>query len=125
MLHAGERLGVVLHPEVRHAAALTAEVGHQRIVGVEHEASAAVELGHELRPAVGEQVELAVAVELVAEQVGEEQQAGLHVLRDGRQPRLVDLEEAELAALAACVEQRGGHSPGHVRAGAVVHERPA
>ena len=44
---------------------------------------------------------------------------------DRRQPGLVDLEQAELAAPAAGVEQRGGHAPGHVRAGAVVHHRRA
>ena len=44
----------------------------------------AVELGHELGPAVGEQLELAVAVELVAEQVREEQQA--RASRPARQP---------------------------------------
>ena len=82
MLHAGQRLRVVLHAEVGHAAAPAAEVRHQRVVGVQHEACPAVELGHELRPAVGQQLELAVAVELVAEQVGEEQQARLHVARD-------------------------------------------
>ena len=125
VLHAGESLGVVVHAEVGHAAALAAEVRHQRVVGVQHEASTAIELAHELRPAVGKQLELAVAVELVAEQVGEEEQAGLHVGRDGGQPRLVDLEEPKLAALPTGVEQRGGHSPGHVRAGAVVHQRPA
>jgi hypothetical protein len=77
--------------------------------------------GDELRPAVGDDLELAVAVELVAEQVGEEEQPGLELLRDAREPSLVDLEQAELAPLASGVEQRRGHPPGHVRSGAVVH----
>ena len=40
----GQRLRVVLHAEVGHAAALAAEVGHERVVGVQDEASPAVEL---------------------------------------------------------------------------------
>ena len=51
-----------------------------------------------LGPAVGEQLELAVAVELVAEQVGEQERARVELVGDARQPRLVDLEQAELAA---------------------------
>ena len=108
MLHAGQRLGVVLDAEVGHPLALAPEVGHQRVVGVQHEGGAAVERATSSGPAVGEQLELAVAVELVAEQVGEQQQARLDLLGHARQPGLVDLEQPELAGLAAGVEQGGG-----------------
>ena len=125
VLELGERLGVVGHAEVHDPVASPAEVGDERIVGIEHEARAAGLGGHELRPAVGQQLELAVAVELVPEQVGEQVEAGVHRLRDPRQPGLVDLEEAELAARAVGVEKSRRHAPAHVRAGAVVHHAAA
>jgi hypothetical protein len=125
VLHAGQRLRVVLDPEVRHSLAAAPEVGHERVVGVQHEAGPAVEAGDELGPAVGQQLELPVAVELVAEQVRQQQEARLYLVGHARQPGLVHLEQAELAGLAAGVEQRRGHAPRHVRAGAVVHHRAA
>ena len=48
-------------------------------------------------PAVGQQLELAVAVELVAEQVRQQHEPRAQVARHGRQPRLVHLEQPELA----------------------------
>ena len=70
-----------------------------------------------LRPLVGQRLHLAVAVELVAEEVAEHDQRGVELVGDPRQPGLVDLEEALVAAL---LEQRRRHAPGHVRAGPVV-----
>ena len=52
------------------------------------------------------QLELAVAVELVAEQVSQQNGAWAHPLRNLWQGALVDLEEAELCA--ARRKQRGG-----------------
>ena len=66
---------VVLHAEVRHAdRPVAAEVGDERIVGVEHELRRRGR-GDGRRPAVGDRLELAVAVELVAEEVGQQQRA--------------------------------------------------
>ncbi len=122
VLHAGQRLGVVLHAEVGHLRAVAPEVGDQRVVGVEHEARPPVQPLDQLRPAVGEQLELAIAVELVAEQVGEQQQPRVELLGHARQPGLVDLEQPQLPAPAPGVEQGGGHSPRHVGPGAVVDD---
>ena len=69
-------------------------------------------------PLVGERLQLAVAVELVAEEVAEHDQARVELGGHLRQPRLVDLEEALGAPL---LEQGRGDAPGHVRAGPVVH----
>ena len=104
-----------------------AQVGHQRVVGVEHERRAARPRGHDRRPAVGDRLQLAVAVELVAEQVAEQHRARLELLDDRAEPELVDLEEAEVArqrapAAAAGVGQRAGDPARHVRPGAVVDE---
>jgi hypothetical protein len=125
VLELGQRLRVVREAEVGDAAELAAEVRDQRVVGVQHEPRAAGVGGDDLRPAVRQQVQLPVAVELVAEQVREQEHARLDRLRDGPEPRLVDLEQAELAAAAAGVEQRGRDAPGHVRPGAVVDHRAA
>ena len=76
-----------------------------------------VALGDHARPLVGEVLELAVAVELVAEQVAEHDQPRVELGRDPRQPGLVDLEQPLVAAL---LEQRGRDPPAHVRPGAVV-----
>ena len=72
----GQRLGVVLDAEVgrrpRGSRPRSATSGSSAF---STKPRAAVEPAHQLGPAVGEQLELAVAVELVAEQVGEQEQA--------------------------------------------------
>ena len=126
VLQLGQRLRGVVDPEVDDALAppalaVASEIGDQGVVGVEDEATAAGPLADRLRPAIGQGLGLAVAVELVAEEVAEDDRRGVELRRDLRQPGLVDLEQALVAAL---LEQRGGDPPGHVRAGAVV-DRPA
>ena len=54
------------------------------------------ERGDRLAPPLGDELELAVAVELVAEEVAEAERARPHAPRDLGQRGLVDLEEAEL-----------------------------
>ena len=121
----GQRLGVVLHAEVGHAARgrgpRSATSGSSAFSTKRARPSRPLD---QLRPAVGEQLELAVAVELVAEQVGEQQQARVELARPRsaarpRRPRTAPAGPRPRPG----VEQRGGHSPGHVRAGAVVDHR--
>ena len=82
-------------------------------------------------PAVGDRLELAVAVELVAEEVAEQQRARLELLDHRAEPELVDLEQPEVAGPARGRRARGGgqqrrrDAARHVRAGAVVHEARA
>ena len=126
-LRVGER--VVLDAEVARAA-LPPEVGDERVVGVEHERRLARVRGDDVGPALGDDLELAVAVELVAEEVGEQQRARAQLADHGAEPELVDLEEPEAAVELAPAAPRGrrqrGRDPaGHVRARAVVHERLA
>ena len=71
-------------------------------------------------PARGHVLELAVAVELVAEQVAEADGARAHAPRDLRQRRLVDLEQAELGPVGR--EQGGGDARDEVRARVVVRQ---
>ncbi len=127
VLQLGQRLRGILDPEVEDAVspptvAVSAQVGDQRIVGVEGEAAAPGTLGDGPRPVVGQCLDLAVAVELVAEEVAEHDQRRVELCRDLRQPGLVDLEQALAAAL---LEQRRGDSPGHVRAGPVMDRAAA
>ena len=80
VLELGKRLARVLDPEVGDAGApaklaVAAEVGDQRVVGVEGELAGSLQRGDQLRPLVGEALQLAVAVELVAEEVAEDEQA--------------------------------------------------
>ena len=77
------------------SGAVAAQVGHQRVVGVQHELRVR-RRGPRAAPTVGERLQLAVAVELVAEQVGEQTGAGGQRAATWRQPRLVDLEEPDL-----------------------------
>jgi hypothetical protein len=80
-------------------------------------------------PAIGNRVELAVAVELVAKQVGEEHGAGVQLRADAVQPELVDLEQAQLAgdrSMAPGGRRQGRrHAPGHVGPRPVVDETGA
>ena len=125
MRHALQRERVVLDPEVQRARALAAQIGDQRVIGVEHEL-ARLQVG---RPAVGDRLELAVAVELVAEQVAKQDRARVQLRGERVEPQLVDLEQSKLALDRAVrtsrAQERGGDPSGHVRALGVVHEREA
>ena len=79
------------------------ELAELRIVAVHDERRNGVELLDGASPALGHELELPVAVELVAEQVAEEDRARAHATRDLRQCSLVDLEQAELGTVS--VEQ--------------------
>ena len=83
VLELRQRLRVVLDAEVGDAVALAPEVGDERVVGVQHEAARR----RRARPTSSAQrsamrLELAVAVELVAEQVAEQQRARVELARD-------------------------------------------
>ena len=129
--HPCQRERVVLDAEVQHRrVALTAEVGDRGVVGVEHERRLTGRSGvHGRIPAIGDRLQLAVAIELVAEQVAEQDRARVQLGGERVEPQLVHLEQAELAgdapARAGGGEQRGGDPSGHVRPGLVVHERHA
>ena len=118
VLHLRQRHRVVLHAEVGGADGAP-EVGDGRVVGVEDQRGGGAR--RHRRPAVGDRVELAVAVELVAEQIGQQQRARLQLVDDLAEPELVDLEEPCIA-VARAIHERGGDATGHVRASTVVHE---
>ncbi len=99
------------------------ELAEQRVVGVHDEQRRPGGSATDRTPARGDVLELAVAVELVAEEVAERDHARPHAARDLGQRRLVDLEEAELGVRGG---EEGGGDPGEeVRAGAVPGEPAA
>ena len=121
VLELGQRDGVVLHAEVGDPLPVATEVGYERVVGAQHEVREPVALGCEIRPAIGDRLELSVAVELVAEEVAEDQHARLELAGDWHEPSLIHLEQAELARPPPRFEQSRGHPPAHVGARAVSH----
>ncbi|HWY90849.1 MAG TPA: hypothetical protein VNY31_09285 [Solirubrobacteraceae bacterium] len=123
------RSGAVIAGAVaRGAVPVAAEIRHERIVGVQHEGRRPSRpLAQRRDPAVGDRLELAVTVELVAEQVRQQHRPQSAQLRGNRlQPQLVDLEQAQLArdpsTRASGGQQRRGDSARHVRARLVVHQ---
>ena len=125
VLQTGQRHRRILDAEVHDVGAIAPEVGDQRVVGVEDQRGAG-RLGHDARPAVGDDVQLAVAVELVAEQVGQQQRARADLRDELVEPELVDLEQTGVArdppAGPRGLQQRARDPAGHVRARAVVHQ---
>jgi len=75
-------------------------------------------LGDRSAPARRDDLELAVAVELVAEEIAEEQRLRPNAARHLGERALVDLEETELGPARS--EERGGDSGDEVRPGVVV-----
>ena len=122
VLELGQRLRVVGHAEVHDPLALAAEVGDERVVGVQHEAGAA---GMARRPAPPTRRPAAPARRSGRAGRGRGSRAGT---RAGCTASATRGSHASSTSnrpswprLAARVQQRRGHAPAHVRAGAVVH----
>ena len=99
------------------------EVSDLRIVAVDRKSGGGIEVAHGGAPPLGDVLELAVAVELIAEQVAQAQSPRPQPGRHLGQGSLVDLEEPELRV--AHLEQSGGDSRHEVRPRAVVREANA
>ena len=111
------RVGGIVDAKRDRAGAVAAEIADLRIVPVDHEHRFLWQ-GRGRRPPVGGDVlELAVAVELVAEEVAEQHGARPHAARDLGERALVHLEQPQLGV--ALRQERGRHAGGEVRAGAV------
>ena len=123
VLELAPRVPLVVEPEADALAPRVRERGHLRVVGVQDEHGGGGEVDGGGPPAVGDVLELAVAVELVAEEIPEADGPWPHPRSDLGQRCLVDLEEPELGA--ACHEQGGGDARDEVGAGVVVGESNA
>ena len=105
---------------------------HRRVVGVEHGYRRGRRGFQRAAPAGGDGVDLAVAVELVAEEVGEEEDARLEGAHGLRESGFVDLEDAEASLRvrqasqqAGVVEQGGGDAAHEVGAASIVQRAAA
>ena len=94
---AGERRGGVVDAEGERGP-LMLERREQGVVAVSDELRVGGQLGRHLLPAGGDRLELAVAVELVAEEVAEHGHPRPQGMRDAGQGGLIDLEHAEVRA---------------------------
>ena len=99
---------------------LACEIAHLRIVAVHDERRIRRQSANRDAPALRDVLELAVAVELISEQIAEADGTRSYASDHLRKCGLVDLEQAELRA--ARLEERRRHPGKQVRAGAVVRE---
>ena len=124
VLERGTRLRRVVEAERDAARAVACEVADLRVVGVDDEHGVVGQRRDRGAPALGDLLQLAVAVELVAEEVARGTTARGRTRRATSGKRgLVHLEEAELRV--ARREERRGDSRDEVRARAVVREPDA
>ena len=115
----------IAHPEVEGRVwSDPPERRHERIVGVQHEGGVGRQPLDRLRPEVGHEVDFAVAVKLIAEDVGEQNSARPNFLEGGGNGRLIDLEQANIgvrpAVEAALGDDRRDEAGHKVGAGPVV-----
>ena len=86
----------VVEAEPNDVRPFLSEAGDKWIVDVGHHPSGRVELGDRPTPAVRDELQLPVAVELVAKEVPQADGLGANALRDLREGALVHLEQAEV-----------------------------
>ncbi len=119
MLECGPRVGRVVEPEHDRFRPISRQVGDLRVVAV-HDERRAGERGDGVPPPRGDDLELAVTVELVAEEVREQQRPRLQAPGELGKRSLVDLEEPEVGVPHA---EEGGGDPRHeVGPGVVVDD---
>ena len=106
MLERGAGNAGVVDAEASDAATIVRERGDERIVGVDDQRSALVKDADSIAPALGDVLELAVAVELVAKQVAERDDPRPDTAHRLRQSELVYFEQAKLRVRGG--EQGGG-----------------
>ncbi len=110
----------IIDAERRRRGPLAREIAHLRVVCVDDELRTGRKRPDSLPPTLRDSLELAVAVELVAEQVAQADHPWPDARGDVRECPLVHLEETELGAV--CSQQRGGDPGNEVRSGAVVRQ---
>src|SRR5439155_12331471 len=88
----------IVHAEHDRIGACVRELADLRVVAVQRQHGVAGQRAYGGAPTRGDVLELAVAVELVAEEVSQADGPGPQPLRHLRESRLVDLEQAELRA---------------------------
>jgi hypothetical protein len=95
------RHGRVVDPEADRVAMPPRDVGEERIVGVHERRGSRVQAGDRGSPAIGDDLELAVAVELVAEEVAKADGLRPHTGGHVREGALIHLEKPQLCVLGS------------------------
>ena len=116
------RVSRIVEAVAEDVAPAVREVGDDWVVRVDDECRVVREASDGVAPPLGDDLELAVAVELVAEEVPERHRARPRALHRLRQRSLVDLEEPELGAVRA--HERRCDPREEVRSRSVPRERP-
>ena len=111
----------VVDPERDRAGASAREVADLRVVAVDDQRRVLRQLAPLRTPPLGDVLQLAVAVQLVAEEVAEQNGPRPHAPDDLGQRPFVHLEQPQLRI--ALREQRRGDAGDEIRAGAVPRER--
>src|SRR5262249_4965160 len=114
------RTTLVVDAEDHGCWTLPREVADLRVVAVDDERSCRVELANRTAPALGDVLELAVTVELVAEQVPEAERTRAQPIGDLGERGLVDLEQPELGI--PYLEERRSDTGDEIRSGAIVRK---
>ena len=99
------------------------EIRDQRIVGIDDEQRLGRQPVDHRPPALGHDLELAVPIELIAEEVAEADHARLERRRELGQRSLVHFEQAQLGITGG--DERGSHARFEIRARGVVGEAEA
>ena len=123
MLKTCARVRRIIEPEPDRRRAPISEICDDRVVGVDDQCRFRGKSSDHGAPALGHELELAVAVQLIAKEVPERHNAGTEAAHGLRQRGLVDLEEAEVGP--ARIHQRGGETGHQVRARPIPGERLA
>ena len=98
MLKTGPRVARIGEPEAERPRSPVGKLGDNRVVGIDDERRLGGQLGDRGAPALRDGLELAVAIELISEEVGERDDARTGPCERLRQRALVDFEEAEIGA---------------------------
>src|SRR5436190_6042562 len=114
------RMSRIVEAEHDRAIPLAGELADLWIVPVHDKPRDRSELPHGAAPPFGDELELSVAIELVAEEVSQAQHPWLHTAHNLWQSSLVDLEEAQLGPSGG--EQGGGDARDEIRTRSVVRE---
>jgi hypothetical protein len=118
VLQRRSRLPRIVEPEDGRAGAQPCKLAELGVVAVDDEIRLVGQGGDGRAPPLRDELELAVPVELVAEEIAQADRARMHARGDLRQRTLVHLEEPELRVAGR--EQGGGHPRDEVRSRSVV-----
>ncbi len=120
VLKAASSLSRIVQTEADGVTASGRQIGDDGIIGIHNERRRRRKPCSRSSPALGDDLELPVAIELVAEQVPERDDAWLRPFERLGKRSLVDLEEAELSA--ACSDESGRDPGEEIGAGAIPGE---